>query len=735
MKRLSFLLIIIFPSAILAQPTTDYKKLSNACELWGLIKYFHPSKPGNTFDSAFAAQVPAMLNAKTDAEWETILSGWLTSLHDDATRIVGKDAELTEGIMKAEFIQDSVLLVTVSGPTIFNDWNGAVELGRKVIEQSRRARGVIFDFRQPGLMTRYQGYLASVFDYAGLSKHFGTATVLQTRNLYYSGFTPERGGTSGGYSTNYVMKDFTLTGNYSSSDPKTVWIVNEFSELPATALAQQQAGAGFIVSANEKIGDLLSLTNTFKFSDNITVKYRTDEVVGTQLLTADYVYKPNEDPVKKAQAIILGKLAFPKNVATIPTIAPAKPTIYPSEKFPTVGYRLLAAAKIYAVIHNFFPYHQYMDKNWRTVLDESLPAFISAQNAVEYGYAVAKMYVNIQDSHGFQNGNMALTEMRGQAPSPLYADFIEGKVIVSGIRNDSVCKALGISIGDEILKVNGVPTEKLMEKYAQYYSHSTPQAVTKLAVQYCVRGNEGAEGVLTLRNESGKSRDIKITWTEEHNKFSKESFKHQEIELITPDVGYADLSRLRPDQVDSMFEKFKNTKAIIFDMRGYPNGTAWTIAPRLTEKQNVALAIFRRPEVLSPNTIRGEMLSYKSFTEFVQTVPPSSLWKYKGKTVMLINQDAVSQAEHTGLFFEAVNNTTFIGSATVGANGDVTNFQIPGSIFLYFSGQGVWHADGRQLQRLGLQPHVLVRPTIKGIRKGKDEVFDMALAWIKKNVK
>jgi C-terminal processing protease CtpA/Prc len=735
MKKIFLLLIVLLPSCGFAQPATDYKKLSNACELWGLIKYFHPSKPGNKFDSAFAAHVPAMLKAQSEAEWKTILDEWLKSLDDGTTRIVGKDADVSDGVMKSEFIEDSVLLVTISGTKIFNDWEGSLELSRQIIEQTSIAKGVIFDLRQPGLMTRYQGYLAEVFGSAGLAKHFGTASSPQTRNLYYAGFTPERGGTSGGYSTNYILKDFTMTGNYSTSDPKVAWIVNDFSELPATALAQQDAGIGFIVSTNEHVEDLLSLTNTFKFSDKITVKYKTDEVVGASSLKADYVYASNENPIEKARAIVLGKSEPKKKNATTLKTPPSEPAVYPPGKFPDIGYRVLAAAKIYTVIHNFFPYQQYMDKNWRTVLDESLPAFIKAQNEVEYGYAVAKMYVNINDSHGFQNGNIAITELRGQAPSPLYADFIEGKVIVSGMRNDSVCKASGISIGDVILKVNGVPTEKLMEKYAQYYCHSTPQAVAKHTVAFCVRGKQDAEGVFTLQDGKGKVRDVKITFTEDHNNFAKDVFKHKDIELVNPSVGYADLSRLRPDQVDSMFEQFKNTKAIIFDMRGYPKGTAWAIAPRLTEKENVALAIFRRPEVLAPNVVRGEMLSYKSYTEFVQTVPPSNQWKYKGKTVMLINPDAMSQAEHTGLFFEAMNNTTFIGSPTVGANGDVTNFQIPGTIYLYFSGQGVWHADGRQLQRLGLQPHVLVKPTIKGFREGKDEVFDKAVEWIGKNVK
>lgn len=43
---------------------------------------------------------------------------------------------------------------------------------------------------------------------------------------------------------------------------------------------------------------------------------------------------------------------------------------------------------------------------------------------------------------------------------------------------------------------------------------------------------------------------------------------------------------------------------------------------------------------------------------------------------------------------------------------------------------GVRHADGRQLQRPGLQPDVLVRPTIGVIRAGRDEVLERALRYL-----
>jgi C-terminal processing protease CtpA/Prc len=109
----------------------------------------------------------------------------------------------------------------------------------------------------------------------------------------------------------------------------------------------------------------------------------------------------------------------------------------------------------------------------------------------------------------------------------------------------------------------------------------------------------------------------------------------------------------------------------------------------------------------------------------------SDKWKYKGKTVTLIDERAISQSEHTGLFLEAACGTTFIGSRTAGANGDVTTLTLPGGILVRFTGHDVRHADGRQLQRVGLTPHVEVRPTLAGIRAGKDEVLARAIQYLR----
>jgi C-terminal processing protease CtpA/Prc len=198
--------------------------------------------------------------------------------------------------------------------------------------------------------------------------------------------------------------------------------------------------------------------------------------------------------------------------------------------------------------------------------------------------------------------------------------------------------------------------------------------------------------------------------------------------LLTPKIGYVDLDRLTNAQVDAMFEAFKATDAIIMDMRGYPQGTAWSIAPRLTEKQESVAALFRRNLVRADN-IEGNEIGTLFFE---QRVPATNKPRYQGKTVMLIDDRAQSQSEGSGLFYRAAGGTTFLGSPTAGANGDVTDFMAPGGIRITFSGHDVRWPDGKQLQRVGLIPDIEAHPTIAGIRAGKDEILDRAVSYIEK---
>ena len=97
---------------------------------------------------------------------------------------------------------------------------------------------------------------------------------------------------------------------------------------------------------------------------------------------------------------------------------------------------------------------------------------------------------------------------------------------------------------------------------------------------------------------------------------------------------------------------------------------------------------------------------------------------------MLTNESAQSHGEYVCEMLKTLSNATIIGSATAGANGGVADFNIPGSITLHFSWQALILPNGKSFQRYGVQPDIKIRPTIKGIQAGKDEVLERAIQFI-----
>jgi C-terminal processing protease CtpA/Prc len=98
---------------------------------------------------------------------------------------------------------------------------------------------------------------------------------------------------------------------------------------------------------------------------------------------------------------------------------------------------------------------------------------------------------------------------------------------------------------------------------------------------------------------------------------------------------------------------------------------------------------------------------------------------------VLIDHNAISQSEATALWLEAAAPVRFFGTVSAGTNGDITSAVLPGGLVLSFTGHDVRHADGRQLQGVGILPDVEVAPTVAGILAGRDEVLERAVDWLR----
>jgi hypothetical protein len=521
------------------------------------------------------------------------------------------------------------------------------------------------------------------------------------------------------------------------------FVVNRYGEIPLVALALQSTHQGAIVSEGPFSDVSISTTQRFDAGDGVKVEYRRGEIIygdgSVGLQVNRMVPAPVSGMGEEASRAALSWVRRPDSAQSavqkgqVVTGLPGD-SAYPAMRYPALPFRLLAAAKVWSVFNYFFPYTPLMESSWDSVLSSSIPAFVSARDSIEYGLAIARMIAQSNDSH-VHAINSPHEYFYGTGRPPFVAQFIEGKAVVTHILDSSTALAAGIRIGDIVTSIDNEDIAARLRRYTPFISASTTQSLMLSLSRYVLRGPDSSIGTYAMQDVHGITKTVHVR-RRASNGFLLRSWRSGEVFRMLPgNIGYADLERLTVSMVDSMFEMFRHTRGIIFDGRGYPRQTAWVIAPRLSERSQPAAALFTRNVAAYPGDPTGEANEQSETYSFKQTIPATDKWRYRGATVLLIDERAISQAEHTGLFFKAATNITFIGSRTTGANGDVTQFVLPGGIGVWMTGQSVRYPDGRQLQRVGLVPDIEVHPTIKGFRAGRDEVLEKAIEYLNGKVK
>ena len=727
-------------------PPRTQARLASLCRLWGTIRYFHPYLAYRTinWDSAFSAAVPLVRSAENTGEYAKAIETMLDALRDPVTEVIARNSAAAThpkgNSLSFDFSPDSILVFRIKDYSTLTDYMKALSVFREIGNELTHARGLVFDVRSPVLLN--ESYLGYVLNISGLENRIAAGPVSSPgeRRRLYSGFPSQSGTTSGGYWSGFIITDgqkFTPEGP--GFNKPVAFVVNGFSEIPPIALALHSTKQATIISDGNPSEWGVVTTHSFDAGEGVVVQIRQGELMygnGSVGLQVDTVLPASGPALSDAATQVA--LAWVRNPRTsppeshkVPIVAvPPKENDYPTMRYPSLPYRLLAAAKIWSVFHHFYPYNHLMKVSWDSLLFSSIPAFASARDSIEYSLAIARMIAQSGDSH-VRALNSPHEYFFGTGRPPFLVQFIEQKAVITHLLDSASAIAASITVGDIVTSVDNEEIGARMQRFSPFIAASTPQSLLLSLAGFVIRGPDGTVGTYVLQGADGRLKTARVLRKASNSALWKGWRSGDIIKILPGNIGYTDLERLTVSMVDSMFESLKQTKGIIFDGRGYPRGTAWHIAPRLSEQSQPVAALFSRPVVTFPSESEGQLAEQTEVYSFKQAIPVTYKWRYKGPTVLLIDERARSQAEHTGLFLKAATNITFVGSNTAGANGDVTAFLLPGGISVWFTGHNVQWPDGRQLQRVGLPPDIEVHPTVAGFRTGRDEVLEKAIDYLK----
>ena len=718
----------LVPSALVdAQaPVTDRRTeyLVALGRLWAAIKYFHPSideAHPEVWDNAALAVIPRVLTAESPEDFVTAARAMTSTLGDPVTRVERAVAPALSGapwgFAKTE--RRGQTLIVTSGP-ISGD---ALETGATVASAMRDVDAVIFDLRA-GPVHPW------LFSLQTLPLTAGTIAFPAHRFRMHFGNVTPRGAEDTAYFSGVVTRSAPMPGaTVGTRDVRAVFLVRESSQVPLLAVALQAARRAHIIS--ESVIDdrhiaRHAMTQHYQLplTDGWVGYVRTSEMLhadGTIGLVADAVVEG--DGLSVAVAAAAGRVPHAKRPTVTGAYRVKAPELpYADDAYPTPALRVLAAFRFYAVFEWLYPYKDLIGREMKDLLRTSLPKLLSAQNARQYHLAVAEMVARVGDSHA-QVGSRLLSEEWGPAMPPLALRPIEERAVIVRL-TDAAAERAGLNVGDVVEMVDGERADERLAHLSRYISASSPGALKRDAMNRLLRGRDGSLAQIVVSKAGGAERAVQLERRTAYTPLSVAAAADQTVSVLPQNIGYIDLRRLMPHEVDAAFATVEHTNALIFDMRGYPNDTRYLVAERLMERGSIANGTVTFPVALEPGT-RSE--TRRQIVSSVRAVGS----RYKGRTVMLIDDRAQSQSEATALVLKAAAGTVMVGTATTGALGEGSNFSVPGGLGIGLTGTSVTFADGRAVQKVGVEPDIVVAPTLAGVRAGRDEVLERAIVFLR----
>jgi len=394
---------------------------------------------------------------------------------------------------------------------------------------------------------------------------------------------------------------------------------------------------------------------------------------------------------------------------------------YSSLKVPDFGFQLLSLYRFWNIIEYWSPYRDLTAKDWNRVLSVFIPRVALAKTGESYRQELLALIAEARDGHANLWSALDAQPPLGKCQLPVNVRFIDGLAVISGLSAPGPTSLTQLKVGDVITELDGVRVGKLLESWKQYYPASNDSARLRDIARSMTRGACGQSSIRIRRaSQEFELKIQRVPLTSGDSKFGTHDLPGPPFRLLSKDVAYLKLSSVKSADAATYIEQASGTKGFIIDIRNYPSEFVVFALGSLLVKSDTVFARFTTGDRANPGAFH--------WTGPVMLVPQQP--HYAGKIVILADDVSMSQAEYTSMAFRSAPGAIVVGSSTAGADGNVSPFALPGGLRTAISGIGVFYPDKTPTQGIGIVPNVEVRPTIAGIRAGRDEVLEEGLRQI-----
>lgn len=704
-RTLSFALAIALAWTLSAEEVRNAERLARLGRIWGALRYSQPLLTYREvkWDDAAVRAIARLQQSDSDAELVASTSEMLAAIGDPATRVRSTGClNLPEPARRQwRDLGDGAVYVLAHATK-----DAALQ------QAVTSAKLVVVDLRSHGGCTT--GVLS---DDVGALLHAEAVQMplrVQQQHYGYRSQHPSFVAGSPYGSTWLELPRPSFAGTASTKVERAVFLIDDRSIVNDHALALVSGGQAEVVAAGR--APIRHNITTLPLIDGYEVETRQEMILDAQRRPTN-VYPAATLPADASEEALIAaaravaqkskrrSLAGGRN--PLPLFALRSDATYATMSEPALPWRVLAAFRIFNVIDHFYGYKELITWDDATFA-EIIRLVGEAEGKTAYGLALAKAMTYVPDGHSSVDAP-AFYDLLGRGAAPFRLMPVEGKPVVVELLHANT----GVKLGDELLSVDGRPVAERAAELGPHISSAHEAHHDYVVSVYLPSGPSGTTAKYTFRRPNGTTYDVSLTRGPYSFPVPAKPWR-----IIDGNIGYVDLRFLEVAQIEPMLKEMQGTKGLILDIRSYPRGVFPILGRRLAVTGSTITSEMRVP-----------MLTGLARTKdlFLQDLGAPAE-PYRGRTLALIDERGISQSEHTCLTLESLAGTKFVGSPTAGANGNITHLVVPGGIYVTFTGMDVRHADGRQLQRIGIVPDYPVARTVSALAAGRDEVLEKAIA-------
>ncbi|MGM0651069.1 MAG: S41 family peptidase [Bacteroidota bacterium] len=368
------------------------------------------------------------------------------------------------------------------------------------------------------------------------------------------------------------------------------------------------------------------------------------------------------------------------------------------------------------VFQHFFPYHEEIDVQWKNELN---PGIMSLYNAQSNQHAL-KEFKRLMSKT--KDGHLTIKSLYDERNYflPIRWQWIEDQLVIISSHSQ-----VDIPKGSIVNKIAGQPAKAYFNKISPLVTAPTTGFHNYKMEMYTLKGTYNDSIGLTIITPQENTQSFYLHFNRKTPLFRNPNDSLPSFRSIKNGIFYCNLDRLENDPYLMQSGQIKNSKAIIFDLRGYPASAGLPILEQLIKIKDT-IKPYYVPLVIFPDR---ENLDYKKAGWNLEPAKK----RLTQPVVFLTNSMAISAAESIMLWVKHYGLGTIIGQPTAGTNGNVNIIELPIGK-LMFTGLKVEFPDGTQHFARGVLPDIEIKQTVEAFREGRDLHLEKAAELLSNSI-